>query len=119
MLKDIFDGLEELGVLDNTYVIFSSDNGYHLGSKKMPFGKSHPYETDIRLPMYIRGPNVKKNETKSHPTNHVDISATIVDIANAHDKVSNELDGLSFKNVLSEEKDDFRSWRNHSYTEFF
>ena len=84
MIKDIFDGLEELGVLDNTYVIFSSDNGYHLGEKRWVKGKTLPYETDIRLPMYIRGPNVKKNETRSHPTNHLDISATIIDIAKAH-----------------------------------
>jgi len=62
MLKDIFEGLEELGVLNNTYVIFTSDNGYHIGEKKVPFGKGLPYETDLRLPLYIRGPNVKKNE---------------------------------------------------------
>ena len=34
-------GLEDLNVLDNTVVFFTSDNGYHLGEHKMPFGKGN------------------------------------------------------------------------------
>ena len=47
----------------------------------MPFGKSHPYDTDIRLPLYIRGPGVSQGEKRRHPTNHMDITRTIVDLA--------------------------------------
>ena len=33
-------------------MFFTSDNGYHLGEHKLPFGKGQPYDTDVRLPMY-------------------------------------------------------------------
>jgi N-acetylglucosamine-6-sulfatase len=52
LIGAVFAGLEELGVIDETIAFFSSDNGYHLGEKKMVFGKGHPYEPSVRLPMY-------------------------------------------------------------------
>ena len=39
LIGAVFDGFEKLGVLDNTFVFFSSDNGYHLGEHKLVFGK--------------------------------------------------------------------------------
>ena len=55
--------------------------GYHLGEHTLFFGKSHPYNTDVSLPFYIRGPGLPPNTTRLHPTNHLDITATIVDLA--------------------------------------
>ena len=74
----LFAGLVEEDVIDNTYVFFSSDNGYHLGEHKFFYGKSEPYNTGIRLPMYVRGPGVVKGQKRPHPTTHIDITATIV-----------------------------------------
>ena len=42
-------------LLDNTYVIFTSDHGYHMGQFAQPSGKRLPYETDIRIPLLVRG----------------------------------------------------------------
>ena len=83
----------------------------------MLFGKEHPYDHDISLPLYIRGPNIPANTTVLHPTNHLDITATLVEIAGATSK-GPVLDGLSFKNVLSANPPSPAAWgRTFSFTE--
>jgi hypothetical protein len=37
--------------LSRLFLLSISDNGYHLGEHKLPFGKGEPYDTDVRLPM--------------------------------------------------------------------
>lgn len=89
----------------------------------MPFGKGEPYDTDVRLPFYVRGPGVRPNVTLSHPTNLLDITATIVDLAGATDFLPFELDGLSFaKEIVRSAGDpapDADSWRQFAFSEFF
>jgi len=113
MIGEIIDGLEKLEVLDNTYVIFTSDNGYHLGEHMQWAGKGLPYETDVRLPMYIRGPTVKPNTTMPHPTTHLDITATIAELAG----VERDQDGKSFAQELG--GGDADAWRQFAYSEMF
>jgi N-acetylglucosamine-6-sulfatase len=50
--------LEEKGILDNTCIFYTTDNGYHISQWRMPPGKECPYETDIHIPLIIRGPDV-------------------------------------------------------------
>src|SRR5215207_4844390 len=46
------------GVLSNTYIVFTSDNGWHHGEHRIQRGKGRPYEEDIRVPLLVRGPGV-------------------------------------------------------------
>lgn len=121
MLGTIFDGLGRLGLMDTTFVIFSSDNGYHLGEHHLLFGKCHPYEHDIRLPMYIRGPGVREGVTAPHPTTHLDIVATIVDFTGATPALpgSPPIDGKSFRAVLGQDPPAVSAWRSFSFSEFY
>ncbi|KAL4804572.1 alkaline-phosphatase-like protein [Aspergillus unguis] len=73
--------LEASGKLDNTYIIYTSDNGYHIGQHRLPPGKACGFEEDIRVPLFIRGPGVPKNETEDAVTTHIDLAPTIFDLA--------------------------------------
>jgi arylsulfatase A-like enzyme len=77
LVDDLFSRLESHDLLRNTYVIYSSDNGFHIGNHRMQPGKSTGCEEDINIPLIIRGPNVAQNATTQLVTSHTDIAATI------------------------------------------
>ena len=66
MVEEIIEVLEQTGKLDDTYIIFTSDNGYHLGQHRIMRGKGTPYEESIRVPLVIRGPYLRENITLPH-----------------------------------------------------
>ena len=41
---------------DNTYVVLTSDNGFHLGQHGLDAGKGTPYDSDVRVPLLVVGP---------------------------------------------------------------
>lgn len=77
-VRDIFRTLEAAGVSSNTYVLASSDHGYHLGEWGLPFEKSTPYETDVRTPLYAVGPGVVPGSTLEGMASLMDIGATFL-----------------------------------------
>ena len=63
MLETIVDALRATHQLDNTYIVFTSDNGFHLGQHRLPPGKQTPFEEDIHVPLVVRGPGVPVGRT--------------------------------------------------------
>ncbi|XP_036145142.1 N-acetylglucosamine-6-sulfatase isoform X2 [Monomorium pharaonis] len=80
LVKNVHNLLEERNLLKDTYFIYTSDNGYHIGQFSMPMDKRQPYETDIRVPLLISGPGIEPS-TIAAPVSSVDIFATLLNIA--------------------------------------
>ena len=70
------------GKLDNTVIIYTSDNGFLFGDHRL-VGKIAPYEASIKVPLIIRGPGIPANETRTQLVNNLDVVATIEDSAEA------------------------------------
>ncbi|VDD90598.1 unnamed protein product [Enterobius vermicularis] len=92
-IQRLFNELRNVGVLSQTYIIYSSDHGYHLGQFGLVKGKNMPYEFDIRVPFFIRGPDTPRNITIREPVMNVDIAPTILDVAGI--KAPPQMDGRS------------------------
>lgn len=85
-VDDLVDALVSELPLDNTYILFTSDNGYRLGQFRMPMAKLHPYENDIRVPMMMRGPYIPKNVTSKLLSSHVNLMPTLLGLVSIHDE---------------------------------
>ena len=72
------------GELDNTLIVYTSDNGYFHGEHRIPTGKTHIYEESIRVPLEMRGPgHPAGGERRPDLAINADLAPTIVDAANA------------------------------------
>ena len=58
LLADTEATLAAEHLTDKTYIVFSSDNGYHLGQHRLDRGKQTAFDTDIRVPLIVAGPGV-------------------------------------------------------------
>src|SRR5829696_621240 len=74
--------LGQQGVLSNTYIVFTSDNGWHHGEHRVQRGKGRPYEESVRVPLLIRGPGVAAGSTDNLVLN-TDYFPTFMDLAEA------------------------------------
>jgi arylsulfatase A-like enzyme len=81
LVDGVISRLTESGILEETYIIYTSDNGYHIGQHRLPPGKECGFEEDIRVPLFIRGPGVPADHVESAVTTHIDLVPTIFQIA--------------------------------------
>lgn len=72
----VLDRLEAQGILDETYIFYSSDNGYHIGQHRLAPGKGCGFEEDINVPLVVRGPGVPKGKVVTRATSHTDLAPT-------------------------------------------
>jgi N-acetylglucosamine-6-sulfatase len=97
-VAQIVGALRQAGVLENTVVIYTSDNGWFRGEHRIPFGKVLPYEPAVRVPLLVRGPGVNPGRRVSAPVANVDLAATIV--ASAAARARRTMDGRSLWPLL-------------------
>jgi len=73
--------LRNTGALSNTYIFFTSDNGFHHGEHRIPEQKWRPYEEDVRMPLMVRGPGVAADSTTYTLALNTDYLPTFTDLA--------------------------------------
>jgi N-acetylglucosamine-6-sulfatase len=82
-VESIVATLRSTGELDDTLIVFTSDNGFFHGEHRVPSGKLLPYEPSIRVPLYMRGPGVPVGETRRQLVTNADLAPTILEAAEA------------------------------------
>ncbi len=78
---DIVQSLKDKGILDDTYIIFASDNGVFRGEHRIASGKFLPYDPASRVPLIIRGPGIPAGGVSNELVWNGDIPQTILQIA--------------------------------------
>jgi arylsulfatase A-like enzyme len=73
--------LEEAGELDNTYIFYTSDNGFHISQHRLHPGKTCGFDEDIRVPFIVRGPGIAPGAVQCAVTTHIDVAPTLLQIA--------------------------------------
>lgn len=107
----LLERVKTLGIEDNTYIIYTSDNGavpnmpprrFYETSTNYPLsrGKWDAMEGGVRVPFIVAGPKIKANIMSNTIVSGIDILPTIIDLANNKVPFSRQIDGASFKEVL-------------------
>jgi N-acetylglucosamine-6-sulfatase len=75
--------LRAAGEIENTLIVFTSDNGFFYGEHRVPGGKVMVYEPSIRVPLILRGPGVPAGERRRQLVTNADLAPTILEAAGA------------------------------------
>jgi N-acetylglucosamine-6-sulfatase len=108
MIGDIQAQLRKLGVADNTYIVFTSDNGYHMGQRRLLEGKQTAWDHDIHVPLVVTGPGVPAGRTVAQLAANVDLRPTFQQLGGA--PIAPNVEGRSLAAFLR--GDGVTSWRN-------
>ncbi len=97
--------LDELGLADNTFVIYTSDNGGEVNgnvtsNKPLARGKTHVWEGGVRVPLVIRGPGIKAGSVSHVPVIGWDFFPTIAEWLGISAALPANIDGGSLREVL-------------------
>nr|BFE76133.1 hypothetical protein GCM10020092_094340 [Actinoplanes digitatis] len=74
MIDGLRQQLVDSGVADNTYVVFSSDNGFHMGDHRLVEGKQTAFDHDVVVPLVIAGPNVPSGISRPQIVQNIDLA---------------------------------------------
>jgi N-acetylglucosamine-6-sulfatase len=108
-LRDIDDGVklivDTLGAMQrlrNTYVIFTSDNGFFFGEHRLTGGKFLAYEPATHLPFLIRGPGIRPGSESGELVANIDVAPTILELAGV--EADKSVDGRSMVPFLKDDE---------------
>lgn len=108
----LLDAIDEIGIADNTFVIFTSDNGGGFrGNAPLRGGKGSLYEGGIRMPTVVRGPGIRPGSYCDVPVVQWDFLQTFYDFAGGTEPLPKELDGGSLRDVFMRGNEG-KVWRN-------
>lgn len=109
LVEELVKTLTATGQLNNTYIVFTSDNGFHLGQHRLAAGKQTAYEEDVRVPLVIRGPGVPAKRVLPYLAVETDLASTFADWASA--KTPDFVDGRSLAPLLKAQPFPLDHWR--------
>ena len=92
-IERLVDTLRRRGELDNTYILFTSDNGYMQGEHRVAYGKMLAYDPSTRVPLLVSGPGIPHGQVSQELVANIDLAPTIAQIAGA--RPSRPCDGRS------------------------
>ena len=107
LVAGIVGRLADRGVLSNSYIFFTSDNGWHSGEHRIPQDKWRPYEEDVRMPLLVRGPGVAARHQAHKLVLDTDYLPTFTTLADVH--TPNYVDGRSLQPLLEGNSTAWRS----------
>jgi N-acetylglucosamine-6-sulfatase len=103
MVGAMLNLLQERSALENTYVVFTSDNGAHMGEHRQWLGqgfyKNTAYEEAANVPLAVRGPGIPANQVRPQLVLNNDFAPTFADIADA--PVPQSVDGRSLLPLMN------------------
>ncbi|CAD6583109.1 MAG: hypothetical protein ASARMPRED_001227 [Alectoria sarmentosa] len=117
LVDNVFRLLDDDGILDNTYVFYTSDNGYHIGQHRLPPGKECAYEEDVNIPLIVRGPGISRGSATDQVTSHTDLVPTIFDLVGL--KIEDDFDGAAIKLHEDELQESLRTRQEHVNLEYW
>ncbi|MFI3280991.1 MAG: sulfatase [Rikenellaceae bacterium] len=109
----VLDYLEQKGLLENTLVVYTSDQGFYMGEHGW-FDKRFMYEESFCTPLVMRLPNGKKGQIDQLVQN-IDYAPTFLELANA--PIPDDIQGESLVPLLKGEKPE--DWRGSLYYHFY
>lgn len=115
-VKRLLDYLEEEGLLDNTIIMYTGDQGFMLGEHDY-IDKRWMYEESQRMPFLVRYPKTIKAGSRSNAIiNNTDFAPTIIDMAGG--KTPDYMQGASFKSIL-ETTQEPKGWKQDTYYRYW
>jgi N-acetylglucosamine-6-sulfatase len=113
MIGSIEQELAAKGLARDTYIVFSSDNGLHMGEHRLQPGKLTAFDTDIKVPLVVTGPGVPAGRTVRAMSENVDLCPSFEELAGA--PVPPSVDGHSLVALLHGRR--ARGWRKEILVE--
>ncbi len=113
----VFEYLEKEGLMDNTIIIYTGDQGFFLGEHDY-IDKRWMYDETQRMPFMVRYPaKIKAGSTSEAIVNNVDYAGTIIDMAGG--KVPDYMQGESFKEILYNDGKEPADWKQATYYRYW